>query len=190
MNASDVFRRIAAALDDDGISYMLVGSFASSVYGPSRSSLDVDIVIDATPEQLRSLVQRLQKDNYYVELDAALDAHKHESLFNTIDRSTGWKIDLIVRKSGAFGREAFGRRQRAVLHGVPLFVVSVEDAILSKMEWSKMGGSQRQLEDVAGILKVRWDSLDHTYLEKWIVELELESEWSGAKRLAGISEPM
>lgn len=105
MNTADVFRRITAALDHAGIAYMIVGSFASSFYGPSRSSLDVDIVIDAVPEQLRLLVERLQQDGYYIELDAALDASKHESLVNAIDRHTGWKVDLILRKSSAFGRD-------------------------------------------------------------------------------------
>lgn len=190
MNTSDVFRRIVAALDHAGIGYMLVGSFASSLYGPSRSSLDVDIVIDAAPEQLRVLVQRLQEENYYVELDAALDAHKHESLFNAIDRNTGWKIDLILRKSTGFGRETFRRRQRAVLHDVQVSVISPEDAILSKMQWSKLGGSHRQLEDVAGVLKPRWDSLDHSYLKRWIVELGLQPEWDKSKQLAGISESL
>lgn len=190
MNISEVFRRITAALDHAGIEYMLVGSFASSFYGPSRSSLDVDIVIDATPEQLRLLVQRLQDENYYVEFDAALDARKHESLFNAIDRNTGWKIDLIVRKSNAFDRETFRRRQRAVLHDVPLFVISAEDAILSKLEWSKLGGSHRQLEDVVGILKNRLDSLDRSYLKKWILELGLESEWNSAKQLAEVSKEL
>jgi hypothetical protein len=190
MNDTEVFRRITAALDHAGIAYMLVGSFASSHYGETRSSLDVDIVIDATSEKLRVLEKRLLEDDYYVELDAALDAHQHESLFNVIDRLTGWKVDLILRKSSPFGQEAFRRRQRSVLYDVPLFVISAEDAIVSKLEWSKLGGSYRQLEDVAGILKLRWSSLDHSYLKNWIIQLGLESEWSKASQLAGISETM
>jgi hypothetical protein len=41
------------------------------------------------------------------------------------------------------------------LQGVSLFVASAEDVILSKVEWSKLGGSQRQLEDVVAILRAR-----------------------------------
>jgi len=54
MSVSDVFRRITQALDDAGIAYMLSGSFASAYYGVPRSTQDIDLVIEATPEQLRA----------------------------------------------------------------------------------------------------------------------------------------
>ncbi len=45
---------------------------------------------------------------------------------------------------------------------------------------ANLAQSRRQIEDVAAILRVRWDALDHTYLEKWITELGLKK--SGARR--------
>jgi hypothetical protein len=52
--------------------------------------------------------------------------------------------------------------------------------------------SQRHIEDVAGILRMRWDSLDRAYLEKWILELRIEVEDRGgmerARRAAGVSD--
>jgi hypothetical protein len=60
----------------------------------------MDIVVSATPDQLRALVQLLAKDEYYVDLDAALGAHKRQSLFNIVDLATA-KIDFIIRKSRA-----------------------------------------------------------------------------------------
>ena len=71
--------------------------------------------------------ERCQVREYYADLDAALDAHQRQSLFNVIDLATGWKIDLIIRKSRAFSHEEFRRRQRVNLHNVSLFVASAED---------------------------------------------------------------
>jgi hypothetical protein len=48
--------------------------------------------------------------------------------------------------------------------------------VLSKLEWSKLAQWHRHIEDVAGILRLRWESLDRRYLEKWIVELELQEQ--------------
>jgi hypothetical protein len=56
------------------------------------------------------------------------------------------------------------------------------------LEWSKLAQSQRQIEDVAAILRLRWETLDRRYLEKWISELNLKQEWSNAKQLAEISD--
>lgn len=166
---------------------MLSGSFASAYYGAPRSTQDIDLVIEAAPAQLRAFVDALPSEEYYVELDAATEAQNRQSLFNVIDLKTGWKIDLIIRKSRAFSEEEFRRRQQVTLQELPLFVASAEDVVISKLEWSKLGQSQRQIEDVAAILRMQWHMLDRTYLEKWIVELGLKNEWSDACRAAGIS---
>ncbi len=188
MSVLEVFQRITTALNQARIAYMLCGSFASAYYGAPRSTQDIDLVIEATPAQLRAFVRGLPSDQYYADLDAALEAHQQQSLFNVIDLSTGWKFDLIVRKERAFSREEFRRRQRADLQGLPLFVASAEDIVIAKLEWSKLARSQRQIEDVATILRSRWELLDHAYLEKWIRELDLTREWDVARRAGGISD--
>jgi hypothetical protein len=188
MSATEVLRRITAALDQAGIAYMLSGSFASAYYGAPRSTQDIDLVIAAAPAQLRAFVQGLPSDEYYADVDAALEAHNRQSMFNVIDLATGWKIDLIIRKSRAFSEEEFCRRQGVNLQDLPLFVASAEDVVISKLEWSKLVQSQRHIEDVAGILRMRWESLDRSYMERWILELGLKSEWDKARRAAGISD--
>ena len=188
MSPSEVLRRITAALDRAGIAYMLTGSFASAHYGAPRSTQDIDVVIAPSPAQLRAFLQSLPSVEYYSDLDAALEAHKRESLFNVIDLATGWKIDLIIRKSRAFSLEEFDRRHLVTVRSLPLFVARAEDVVIAKLEWSKLAQSQRQLEDVATILRLQWEALGRSYLERWICELDLKQEWSHAKRIAGISE--
>ncbi len=188
MTSSEVFRRITTALEQAGVAYMLSGSFASAYHGAPRSTQDIDIVIAANPEQLRTFVQSLPSNEYYADLDSALEAHTRQSLFNVIDLATGWKIDLIIRKSRAFSQEEFGRRQLVNVQGLPLFVASAEDVVIAKLEWSKLAQSQRQIEDVAAILRLRWEVLDGSYLERWISESDLKQEWSNAKRMAEIAE--
>jgi hypothetical protein len=188
MSVSGVFRRITTALHQSGVGYMLSGSFASAHYGVPRSTQDIDFVISATPAQLRAFVEGLPDDEYYVDLDSALEAHQRQSMFNVIDLATGWKIDLIIRKSRPFSQEEFGRRQCVSLHSVSLFVASAEDVVISKLEWAKLAQSRRQIEDAAAILRVRWDALDHPYLEKWIAELDLKKEWDDARQVAGTSD--
>jgi hypothetical protein len=186
MSFLDVLQRVTAALDRAGIAYMLTGSFASVYYGSPRSTQDIDLVIAANPAQLRAFIAGLPSGEYYADLDAALEAHKRESLFNIVDLKTGWKIDMILRKARPFSQEEFGRRQPLTMQGVSLFVARAEDVILAKLEWSKLSQSQRQVEDAAGILKIRGDSLDLSYLDNWVRELGLTKEWNEAQRVAGV----
>jgi hypothetical protein len=186
MSIPDVFRRITSALDQSGIAYMLTGSFASAHYGAPRSTQDIDFVIESSAAQLRTFVQNLPVEEYYADLDAALEAHQRESLFNVIDLTTGWKIDLIFCKSRPFSREEFGRRQLINLQDLRLFVASAEDVVIAKLEWSKLAQSQRQVQDVSAILRIQRGSFDRPYLEKWVNELGLQSEWNDALRQAEI----
>ena len=97
-------------------------------------------------------------------------------------------IDLIFRKSRPFSREELSRRQFVDLEGPRLFGASAEDVIIAKPEWARLAQSQRQLEDVAAILKVQWARLDRPYLDKWIAELGLNDQWSAARGVAGWPE--
>jgi hypothetical protein len=185
VTSQNALRRIVAALDEANISYMLTGSFASSYHGAPRASQDIDLVILATPDQLQTLVGLLPESEYYVDLESALDALRRQTQFNIIDLATGWKIDLITRKSRPFSLEEFNRRVRLDFQGLQLFITSAEDLILSKLEWAKIGQSHRQLEDVAGILKIRTGDLDYAYIEHWTKELDLDRELEAARRIAG-----
>jgi hypothetical protein len=185
MTTEDIFRRILGALDTAGIPYMVTGSFASSYHGVPRATQDIDLVVAPTADQLRSLVHLLPDSEYYVSGEAALDALRRESQFHVIDLATGWKIDLIIRKSRSFSRVEFERRIAIEFFGVRLFVASAEDILLAKLEWAKAGQSMRQLEDCANLLRVRSDELDQTYIERWVAVLALEEQWRSAQRMAG-----
>jgi hypothetical protein len=183
---AELLRRLVDALDDAKVPFMIAGSFASTAHGLPRATQDLDIVIDPPDlAALDALLASFPPDEYYVDADVARDALRRRAMFNVIDNATGWKIDFIVRKNRAFSREEFQRRQALTLLGVPLFVASAEDTIVAKLEWSlQSGGSERQRRDVAGILDTAGPAIDIPYVERWVHDLGLESEW-GAVRSSG-----
>src|SRR5690606_39184260 len=105
----------------------------------------------------------------------------YETQFNVIDMVTGWKADLIPRKRRAFSEMEFARRSRVEVLGVSTFVASPEDTIVAKLEWAKAGGgSQRQLEDVRELVRLRGAELDREYVERWVRALDLGEMWAEA----------
>jgi len=52
---------------------------------------------------------------------------------------------------------------------------SAEDTVLNKLRWYRIGGetSERQWNDLRGILQVKGDSLDRVYLNIWAPRLEV-----------------
>lgn len=181
MNEIDLFVRLTAALAKSAIPYMLTGSFASSFHGVPRASNDVDIVIAPTEEQLSELKDILSDGEYYFDLDDALDALRRRRQFNVIDLETGWKIDFIIRKSRPFSLTEFERRSQVHFEGLQLYIAQPEDIIVAKLEWAKRASSERQIEDVVGILRVQSKDLDYSYIEKWVQELDLQEQWDQAR---------
>jgi hypothetical protein len=186
MSSADVFHEITAALGRAQIPYMVVGSFASNLYGTGRATQDIDLVVQATPEQVAELLSVLPKTTYYFDLESALEAARRGSMFNILDTVRGWKIDLIFQKPGAYHREAFQRRIPAEVEGVPVMAATAEDVVISKLDWAKMGESLRQIDDVAGVLKVRSELLDGAYIERWVKDLQLTKQWAAARKAAGL----
>ena len=186
MSYVEVLRRIASKLERSEIPYMITGSIAASYYGLARATQDLDIVISGSPEKLRVLIQLLPQEEYYAVLEDALDAYRHQSMFNVLDMGSGWKIDFIFQKSSVFSLTAFERRKLVNFQGVASSMISVEDLILSKLEWSKMSESERQVRDVAIVMEKRSRELDRDYLNKWVQELGLESQFAAAQRLAAL----
>lgn len=177
MTGAALLRSVVAALDAAGVPFMLTGSLAAAYHGAGRATMDIDIVIDPTAPQLRTLVRSLAATGVYLSSDAADEALAHRSMFNVVDTASGWKADLIVRKLRPFSETELSRRQRATYEGLALWVASVEDVIVAKLEWAKLGGSARQLEDVATLRRLHAGALDGAYLQRWIDALGLTEQW-------------
>lgn len=172
--------RLVRRLESLGVPYMVAGSVASSHHGLPRATNDADIVIDPTPEGLDALVTALAADGYYVDAKVARDALRARRLFNVIDPESAFKVDLIIRKERPFSREEFSRRERRDLGGLAASVATPEDTILSKLEWArKGGGSDRQIEDALGVLRVGADRIDRSYIARWAAALGVEDLWQG-----------
>jgi hypothetical protein len=165
--------RIIKALEHANIPYMISGSIGSSFHGQPRATNDADIVIDPTAEQIATFIGSLGPD-YYVSKEAAQQAIREHSMFNVIDIQFGHKADLIIRKNRPYSQQEFSRRTKTNFLGMDTYVLSPEDSILSKLEWSKGRQSQTQFKDALGVLETQKDTLDFDYLKKWAKELEVE----------------
>lgn len=177
MSLGTLLVRLVPALDKMQAPYMVTGSVASSAHGLPRSTLDLDIVIAPTQTQLLTLMSQFPPDFYYADEQQALQALAKQSQFNIIDFATGWKVDFIIARDSPYAQSALSRRMRIEVDGTSVFVASPEDVVIAKLQWAKLGSSERQLQDVAGILKSQRGQLDTVYIQHWVSELQLQEQW-------------
>jgi hypothetical protein len=155
------------------IPYLVGGSIASSLQGFPRLTNDADIVADVQLNQVSNLIAAL-KDEFYIDGQAVRMAVLERHSFNVIHFDSVFKIDVYIPDE--FGQQQLKRRRPETLlpsSTQTTYASSPEDTILAKLSWYRRGGevSQRQLADVAGIIKVQDQRLDISYLREWADKL-------------------
>lgn len=171
MVASDTIRValiVAEALDACGVRYLVGGSLASAVSGEPRSTVDVDLVVELTEKDVEPLLSLLG-DRFHADADVIRRAVRDRSSANMIHNATSTKVDLFICGGSPVDKEQMGRRQRVKVSGDPeawLYVHTPEDILLQKLRWYRMGNevSERQWNDIRGIILVQGDRLDRAYL--------------------------
>jgi hypothetical protein len=177
---NDVLGDFTKRLDKIGIEYMLVGSMALVYYAMPRATVDIDIVVKISPENIDKFIAEFETD-YYIPVNRARGAARQKGMFNVLNQQTVLKIDCVILKENEFDTFAFSRRKRVDYSGdFEVWIISKEDLILSKLLWAKKSGSERQLLDVASIIR---NGYDEKYVVKWIAKLELEEVFAASNRL-------
>jgi hypothetical protein len=169
--------RVVRLLESLGVRYVIAGSFASSVHGVIRASVDADLVAELELGHVAPFCRALE-DDFYVNPGRVRDAVERRASFNLIELKSMFKVDLFVADGGPFSRSQMERGRTQLLWKDPpasARVASPEDTILAKLEWFRRGGevSERQWTDVLGVIRVQGDELDSAYLGRFAAALNV-----------------
>jgi hypothetical protein len=182
-----VVAKLAHVFDELAIRYVVGGSLASSIYGIPRATQDVDLVAEIKLSQVEPITNALSEE-FYVDANLIHDAIKRRASFNVIHLATMFKADVFIARGDAWSREEM-RRARAEQIDLPdgkatIHFASPEDTLLHKLIWYKLGNqiSDKQWNDILGVLKIQGESLDDGYLERWAALLEVSALLHLAKR--------
>jgi hypothetical protein len=165
----DILKLIVTRLDDAGLPYMVTGSIAAGLYGQPRMTRDIDIVAVLHPPHAPRLAELLGRD-FVCDPETMRDAIAARGMFSVLHREALQKVDIIVRDDRDYEIEKFERRRRAVVDGEPMWMISPEDLVLSKLAWAKESRSELQFRDVRAIIGLQPD-LDWQYIDRWALRL-------------------
>jgi len=169
-----VLSQVTATLELQNISYVLVGSFASSIHGMYRATADIDILADIKSEQITPLFEILQH-SFYVDEHAMRNAVAHGRSFNAIHFDSVFKVDIFISKSDEFALSQLNRRELRKIspdRDEAVYVATAEDTVLAKLRWYRAGHetSNTQWNDVLGVLGTS-RGVDLEYMRVWADKL-------------------
>ena len=178
MEQSDLLKRLCGLLERLGVRYIITGSQATIVFGEPRFTNDIDVVADLQPTNLDAFCDGFPAEDFYLSRPAAHEAVRSQGMFNIIQPKTGLKIDVIIPKSTVHEELRLSRGVRAPIDDEASAVFSSpEDIILKKLEWHEMGGGERHLRDIAGVIRVSGPRLDWEYLHQQARSLGVDQLW-------------
>ena len=127
------------------VKYLIIGGVATVLYGVPRVTFDLDILIEATVDNVQRLLDALIEAGFgTATLISPEELLKYEiTVFNDKIR-----IDVQTRTPGIDFETAWNRRQVVRYRGQELYVVSLSDLIASK----RAAGRPVDLEDVRLLL--------------------------------------
>ena len=189
----EVLLDVAQTLDELNIPYLVVGSVASSLLGFSRTTNDADIVADIKLDQIPRLFAALN-NTFYIDEQAIRRAILERRSFNVIHFDSLFKIDVYIPAADEFSQQQLKRRRQEILlpdSSQTVYFATPEDIILAKLRWYRLGSgvSERQLTDVAGIIKVQGQRLDVSYMRGWADKLNVRDLLEKALNEGGETRP-
>jgi len=167
-----LLKKVCEALEERDLSYMLSGSIAMNIYTVPRMTRDIDIVINLTLSDINKFTEIFKEGFYFYEKDIR-DEVARRGMFNVIDFESGQKIDFIIRKNTEFHINEFERKVKTDAYGFDVWIVSIEDLIISKLNWIQQLKSDTQTNDIRNLIGN--PEADMNYIKKWINKLKLNT---------------
>ncbi|MCO6429386.1 MAG: hypothetical protein J5J00_00875 [Deltaproteobacteria bacterium] len=175
--ASEVYQvicEIVSLLEKHRIDYLIGGSLSSSVHGIFRATNDVDILLERALLENDALLHDAH-ERFIVDKKALVEHHAQGRSYNIFHEPTAFKVDLFPAVN-EFHRQELKRS--IVIHPssspCAFKVATAEDMILAKLQWFKKSASERQWQDLEGMVRIT-ERFDHEYLEKWSEVLGLHA---------------
>lgn len=177
MGADDLLRHLVTALEEAGVSYAVGGSMASIVYGEPRSTLDIDVVASFDADKLADFCSRFPPSDFYLDPDAASTAVRLGGQFNIIHPDSGMKIDVFSDQDEIARSQIERGRRLPALPGLTAVFSPAEELIVKKLQYYRMGESDKHLRDVRAMLDISIEEIDLERVRKWVERLDLADLW-------------
>ncbi len=177
MSGIGFYIQVVKALEEIEAPYMIVGAFAGLAYGLTRSTYDVDILVDLREKDFEPLAARFPLPRYYADPVMMRNSTRMGIMFNLIDTGEGVKADLVPMKREPEYRVAFDRRIRRTFKDETGATFSVwcaqpTDITIGKLRAWTEGRSSKHPADICNMLRFSLSGLGSVPIDLAGVESE------------------
>ena len=165
-----ILEKIFSILQTFDIPYILIGGYASAIWGAVRATKDVDFLIDIPFQKTRQVVEEFKRCGFKVTYrsgdigDPVMGVI--QLLFSIDDDEESIELLLGIRK---MPDKIYLRAEKVNFEEVEIPVVSPEDLIVLKL----LAGGPVDLQDARNLARIMGEKLDANYLKNELERLKL-----------------
>jgi len=162
MEFEKILIRIGQVLDNNGVSYMIIGGQAVIFHSEYRATKDIDLTIGADIDELNKIRDCIYEIGLILLVKDPEDFVKRSWVLPAMDQETGIRVDFIFSFS-TYERQAIKNSIKYDLNGNVIKYCSLDDLIIHKI----FSGREIDLIDVRKIL-TRKMKIDIEYIKGWL----------------------
>jgi hypothetical protein len=160
---AQLLERLAHALDQARLPYMIIGGQAVLLYGEPRFTADIDVTLGINVDRQADVVA-VATTLSLTPLVAPESFTTQTMVLPCLDQATGIRVDFIFSFT-PYEHQAIDRAARISIGKTQVRFATAEDLIVHKM----LAGRPRDHEDVTGIL-LKQPHLDLAYIRHWLAK--------------------
>jgi hypothetical protein len=166
MSSNAIARRVVEVLNANRVEYMVVGSLSTTFHSTIRSTKDADIVLQT---DLAGIAKLIANECKSLQLDPQLGFESVTATTKIVLRAKDeeFEVELFGLSDDPHDQERFKRRICVDWLGVPMWMSSAEDALITKLRWANVIGRVKDIADAQNIIGVSGESIDWPYVESW-----------------------
>lgn len=167
MTSDEISLQVVDVLNAHDVPYMLVGSLSTNFHAVPRSTKDADVVVQANLAETARLVTG---DLSFLKLDPQYGFESVTATRKLVLRSTtgdGFIVELFGLSDDPHDQARFARRLKVDWERRPTWIVTAEDAVVTKLRWASFVGREKDAIDARSVIAVQGNLLDWPYVESW-----------------------
>lgn len=124
------YRDLLSAFADSGVEYVLVGAYAMAAHGQPRATMDIDLLIRTTDDNVDRVVEALRR---FGAPDAAIDRKALTTPGMVVQIGVApRRIDLLTQITGVASQRVFASATPVDVEGIRIPVIGLDELILNK----------------------------------------------------------
>lgn len=189
MGFPEPFSYFLTPLETAEIPYCITGSVAAGIYGETRTTKDIDLVLLLRADEIGRFRAAFPIDDYYVPPTEVLVHELHRGqrgCLNLFHHISGFKADLFFVVRDPLHLWAMKHRRRIPYGEEHIWLAPPEYVLLRKLEFFREGGQDKHIRDLRFMLAVT--EMDRSFISTQVERLGLQEQWSvllEAYRLTG-----